>query len=173
MKVYKVYVYYFAISLIAIGILLIIPSILSVVYGEVGILLDFLITAICSVFVGSAIFLSLRFKPIHMRLNTAMACCALIWIVVSIIGSLPFFLSGRLGLLDSIFESFSGFTATGLTMCIPEELERSLLVWRSLLEWVGGAGMILLFLTIMSRRGGVISKLYMAEGRTDRLGSGS
>jgi len=64
----------------------------------------------------------------------------------------------------------SGFTATGLTMFIDvENLPGSILLWRSLTEWIGGVGIIVLFLSVLYKTGTVFQNLYAAEGRTDKI----
>jgi trk system potassium uptake protein TrkH len=64
----------------------------------------------------------------------------------------------------------SGFTATGLTMYSDvESLPRAILFWRSFTQWIGGVGVIVLFLSILIRSSGIAAKLYKAEGRTDRI----
>jgi trk system potassium uptake protein TrkH len=64
----------------------------------------------------------------------------------------------------------SGFTATGLTMFQDvENLPQSILFWRSFTQWIGGVGVIVLFLSILIRSSGIAAKLYKAEGRTDRI----
>ena len=103
---------------------------------------------------------------------------AFIWLVLPFISAVPYVLAGKLidpsiGLspVDAFFESMSGYTATGLTMYTDvESLPMSVLFWRSLTEWIGGVGVIVLFLTVFIRRSGTVAhKLYSAEGRSDRI----
>ncbi len=72
------------------------------------------------------------------------------WILVSVFGALPFVFHGVLGLNDAIFESVSGFTTTGSTV-LPdiESVDKSLLFWRSLTHWLGGIGIVILFIAVL------------------------
>jgi len=120
-------------------------------------------------------------KVFHKReldLGGATVLSAFIWLVLPFISAIPYVLAGRLvsgymGLspVDAFFESMSGYTATGLTMYTNvEALPKSILFWRSLTEWIGGVGVIVLFLTVFIRRSGTVAhKLYSAEGRSDRI----
>jgi len=74
--------------------------------------------------------------------------------------------------LDAVFESMSGFTGTGLTMAaFEEQLPRSLHRWRSFIEWVGGVGVIVLTVAILSRGGGTSRSytLYESEARSEKI----
>ncbi|WP_181691715.1 TrkH family potassium uptake protein [Natronomonas sp. LN261] len=72
--------------------------------------------------------------------------------------------------LDSVFESMSGFTGTGLTMAAVEEnLPRSLHWWRSFTEWIGGVGVIVLTVAILARPGSGSFTLYESEARSEKI----
>lgn len=76
------------------------------------------------------------------------------WLLVSILGMIPYFASGYLGPLDSLVESISGFSGTGATVFEDVEiLPRSILLWRSLSNWVGGLGIIVIFMAILPQFG--------------------
>ena len=77
------------------------------------------------------------------------------WISVSLSGSLPFVLSGAIpDYADAFFESMSGFTTTGATILTDiEALPRSILFWRSLMQWLGGMGIVVLTVAILPRMG--------------------
>ncbi|MFB6284051.1 MAG: TrkH family potassium uptake protein [Halobacteria archaeon] len=117
------------------------------------------------------------------------------WLLVAVFGSIPFILSAWLVQLDpsflgtpdlggteletlmvfknpvnAFFESMSGFTGTGLTMVIDEStLPRSLQWWRSLTEWVGGVGVIVLTTAVLSRPGSGSLTLYESEARSQKI----
>ncbi|MFO8109687.1 MAG: TrkH family potassium uptake protein [Thermoplasmata archaeon] len=119
------------------------------------------------------------FEKTELDLTSAITLAALVWLVISVIGALPFWIARGffgtewgLNFLSAIFESMSGFTATGLTMygMRVEGLPWSILFWRSLTQWVGGVGVIVLFLSVLvTRTGTVAHRLYTAEGRDHRL----
>ena len=126
----------------------------------------------------------------------AMVTAATAWAVIGVLGGLPLlFIAWTIQLdplplwmntppmdsttavfldpLDSVFESMSGFTGTGLTMAaVEEELPRSLHWWRSFIEWVGGVGVIVLTVAILRRGGGSSSgsyTLYESEARSEKI----
>jgi len=88
---------------------------------------------------------------------------AFTWLLISVFGTLPYVFLG-MGFLDAFFESMSGFTTTGATILkIVEELPRSALLWRSLTQWLGGMGVIALFIAILPRLGVGGSQLFDLE----------
>src|SRR4030043_1009772 len=88
---------------------------------------------------------------------------AFTWLLVTLLGSLPSVCLG-LGFLDAFFEAMSGFTTTGATILeVVEELPKSALLWRSLTQWVGGMGVIALFVAILPRLGVGGSQLFDRE----------
>ncbi|GAH97583.1 unnamed protein product, partial [marine sediment metagenome] len=115
-------------------------------------------------------FLRRRFPPIDITLGKAMVLVALGWIVFAAFGSVPYIFGNNMPVEDAYFESMSGFTATGLTMISNVEVVPStILFWRSLTEWVGGVGVIVLFLAALIGAGKAARKMYVAEARADRI----
>jgi trk system potassium uptake protein TrkH len=89
---------------------------------------------------------------------------ALGWLLVAIFGALPYIFSAVLSPLDAFFESMSGFTTTGSTvMQHLEQVDRSILFWRSFTQWVGGMGVIALFIAILPTFGIAGSQLFDRE----------
>jgi len=90
---------------------------------------------------------------------------AMTWVLVSFLGGLPFYFSGYIpSLIDSFFETVSGFTTTGSTILTDvEKLPRGLLFWRSFTHWVGGMGVLVLSLALLPRMGGRSIFLMRAE----------
>ena len=92
------------------------------------------------------------------------AIVALGWLAVAIFGSLPYILSESLCPIDAFFESMSGFTTTGSTVMLNlEQVDRSILMWRSFTQWIGGMGVILLFVAILPTFGIAGSQLFDRE----------
>ena len=96
------------------------------------------------------------------------AIVAFIWLLISLFGTLPYVFSG-LGFLDAFFEAMSGFTTTGATILNAPATEafftlpRSVLLWRSLTQWLGGMGVIALFIAVLPRLGVGGSQLFDRE----------
>ena len=85
------------------------------------------------------------------------------WLLIPLFGALPYIFLGW-GFLDAFFEAMSGFTTTGATILgVVEELPRSALLWRSLTQWLGGMGVIVLFIAILPRLGVGGSQLFDRE----------
>jgi len=88
---------------------------------------------------------------------------AFTWLFIPLLGTLPYIFLG-LGFPDAFFEAMSGFTGTGATIFkILEELPKSVLLWRSLTQWLGGMGVITLFIAILPRLGVGGSQLFDRE----------
>ena len=90
----------------------------------------------------------------NLGIREGIAITCLGWLLISILGLVPYFAGGYLNLLDSLVESFSGFSGTGATVFADVEiLPRSILLWRSMSNWVGGLGIIVIFMAIMPQFG--------------------
>jgi len=88
---------------------------------------------------------------------------AFTWLLIPLLGTLPYVFLG-LGFLDAFFETMSGFTTTGATILnVVEELPKSAILWRCLTQWLGGMGVILLFISILPRLGVGGSQLFDRE----------
>lgn len=97
-------------------------------------------------------------KPKNMVLyqKAGFAATALSWIVMSLAGCMPFWLSGEIpSFINAFFETVSGFTTTGSTVLVDiEGLSHCMLMWRSFLHWLGGMGVIVFLLAIIPKLGG-------------------
>ena len=118
-----------------------------------------------SLAVGSLLYLGCRARrQVTFTLCEALASVGLCWIVASCAGALPYWLYGVLDPVDALFESVSGFTTTGASVIADvEALPRGILLWRSLTQWIGGMGIIVLSLAIMPHLGIGGMQLYRAE----------
>jgi trk system potassium uptake protein TrkH len=93
----------------------------------------------------------------------AMLICVLGWVAVSAVGALPFALHLRISYLDAYYEAVSGFTTTGATVLTGlDAMPRSLLLWRSLTQWIGGLGILTFFMALVFE-GGFSHRLLGAE----------
>ncbi len=152
-----------------IGATMLLPLMVALFYGEENMYYAFLTPSALAVLIGFA-FKRLFATTEEAKNRHAMLTAALAWLMVPIISSIPFKSYG-VGLIDSYFEAMSGFTTTGLTLFKEVEvLPRSLLFWRSFIQWIGGVGVITLFLAVLvQRRGTVASKFYAAESGGERI----
>ena len=115
-----------------------------------------------------AVFCALSFPARRKPLSLAesFSLVSLAWLLAGFFGGLPFYFYSGAGvsLLDAFFEALSGFTTTGATVLSSlEQLPRGLLFWRSLTQWLGGMGIIVLFLAVLPRFGFKGAAFYRAE----------
>ena len=131
------------------------PLILAAAFEEAGGAAAFLLSMFLCL---AATFELERFGGIkgkdNLGVREGIAITVIGWLLVSILGMIPYFAGGYLGLLDSLVESVSGFSGTGATVFEDVEiLPRSILLWRSLSNWVGGLGIVVIFMAIIPQNG--------------------
>ncbi|MGY4707169.1 TrkH family potassium uptake protein [Candidatus Bipolaricaulota sp. J31] len=102
-----------------------------------------------------------RRRTPSLRPEEAPAFVAASYLLFSLAGAVPFLAAG--GFLDGWFEALSGITTTGLSVFVPEELPRSLVLFRSLYQWIGGAGIVILSLALLLPPGRAAISLFAAE----------
>ncbi len=160
---------------IIIGVISLISLIVPVYNNELYAFIPLAITSAMYCAVGIPLYLLFR-QADPASFKTAMVTAALGWLIISVIGMLPFWLiqynlqtGAHMAPLSAFFESMSGWTGTGLTMVDQENLlPYSLQFWRSLIQWIGGVGVIVLTLTILARPGTGSYVLYRSEGRDQK-----
>lgn len=135
-----------------IGGLLLLPALVALIYGEHRQLWSFLGTALGSVAIGSGIALLCRTKNKVIYAKEGFAIVSLAWVCMSAVGALPFVLSGDIpSYVDALFETVSGFTTTGASILRDvEAMSKSMLFWRSFTHWVGGMGVLVFVMAIVS-----------------------
>ena len=133
-----------------IGVLLILPMIVAGVCNEKASLIAFLVTAVGMIVLGTAVsYKKPENKAVYAR--EGMAVVAISWILMSVLGALPFVISGEIpNFADAVFETASGFTTTGSTILTDiEAMSRSCLFWRSFTHFIGGMGVLMFMLMVM------------------------
>ncbi len=129
---------------------------------------SFVVSILFGITVASAILLIFRLKKKDKQTINAkdgLAIVGLSWLFLSLLGALPLFLSGAATTFtDAFFEIVSGFTTTGATIFTDVEiLPRGILFWRSLTHWLGGMGIIVLYVALLPAFGTNAFQLYKAE----------
>lgn len=150
--------------------LLMLPCLIALIYREqVGVW--YLVTAgACLVF---GILMTLKKPKTYVfYLKEGCAATALSWIIMSLFGCLPFYLSGEIpSFVDALFETISGFTTTGASILAEvENLSHTALLWRSFTHWVGGMGVLVFLLAIVPLSGGSHINLMRAESPGPSVG---
>jgi trk system potassium uptake protein TrkH len=145
---------------------MLIPAIFSLASGD-GNTLVFTLPALAAMTGGTGLFLVTRSPGAYVSLRDVFLTVVLGWLAVATVGSLPFVFSGLLGPMAAFFESMAGFTTTGAsTIHTPEEVAPSLLLWRSLTQWAGGIGIVVLFVAVAPLVGFGAAQFYSAEVAT-------
>ncbi len=112
---------------------------------------QFLYSSLITFFIGIILYISFRKKNMKLGIRQAFVLTISSWMVISLFGAIPFvYSSSSLTYTDAFFESVSGITTTGSTVIFNlENLPEGILIWRSLLQWFGGIGIIVLAMAIL------------------------
>ena len=156
--------------MIGIGLMCLIPLIFDLIYFEFNII-SFVIPAIISIVLGYVCRWYFEKKSNRkIRLKHGMMISSFAWLWASLIGGMVFTLSTNIPIIDGVFESMSALTGTGITMFANVEvLPHSILFFRSLEQWIGGLGVVVMVIGVLTKPGSVSSKLYQSEARDERL----
>lgn len=135
----------------AMSSMLLIPMIVCLIYKESS-FLAFIEASVLSFFAGSVLrFITRKYSKV-IYAKEGFAIVALAWFITSLIGALPFYISGEINsFVDAFFESVSGYTTTGATILNDvEALSHGMLFWRSFNHWIGGMGVLVFMLAFVS-----------------------
>ena len=149
MSNYKTVFFTLGILQMILGVFMFIPIIVQFIYGEID--SSFFGSSIVTIIFGTLFFLSNLDHEKKLTLQQAFLLTSLSWLSIAIFGSLPFIFSNiEFSFTNAFFESMSGITTTGSTI-IPnlEEMPKSILLWRAILQWLGGIGIIIMAITLM------------------------
>ena len=149
MSNYKTVFFTLGILQIILGIFMLIPVIVQFLYSEVD--SSFLGASIITIIFGVLFFLSNLDHDKKLNLQQAFLLTALSWLSIAVFGSLPFVFSRlEFSFTNAFFESMSGITTTGSTIISNlEEMPKAILLWRAILQWLGGIGIIVMAITLM------------------------
>ena len=134
------------------GALLLLPTFVSLGYGEMKAFVALLVTAIASALAGTVITALAHTENKLIYAREGFAITALAWIGMSLVGALPFVISGEVSsYVDAFFETVSGFTTTGAS-CLKNytELSHGIQFWRCFTHWIGGMGVLVFVMAIVS-----------------------
>jgi trk system potassium uptake protein len=152
---------------LALGLSLLVPLTLSLLYAD-GSWISFLLPAAALILLGTGGLLLTRSSgrsPAYVSNRDVYLSVTLAWIVAALLGGVPFLIEGTFASpIDSTFESMSGFTTTGATLLSDIEGETpSILFWRSMTHWLGGIGIVVLFVAVAPLLGVGAARLIGAE----------
>ena len=152
---------------LAIGLSLLVPLVLSLLYAD-GSWEGFLFPAAAMVLVGAGglrVTGSSGYRSSYVSNRDVYLSVTLAWILSALLGGIPFLIEGTFdNPLDSTFEAMSGFTTTGATLLSDIEAQTpSILFWRSMTQWLGGVGIVVLFVAVAPVLGSGAARLLGAE----------
>ena len=151
---YRMIAFLLGYVLLLIAALLLLPVIVALIYGDGGLSALLLTSLICAALGGLMILLKpKRDRTMHAKDGFVMVSAS--WILISLLGALPFFLSSAIpSYLDAVFETVSGFTTTGASILNNvEAIPHGLLFWRSFTHWLGGMGVLVFMLAVVPLSG--------------------
>ena len=144
--------------------LMLLPLAVMLIYGEISMLRAILVPMLASLVIG---FLLSKKKPEDktLRAKDGFVIVGMSWIILSLVGCLPFVLSGLIPrFVDAFFETVSGFTTTGASVLVPSDFDklwtpesalvgmRGIFFWRSFTNWIGGMGVLVFVLAVMPQQ---------------------
>ncbi len=167
----KMLIYILGKVLLIEGILMVLPIVCGICYGEWSFLNFYVACAVAYIIAGYLISFK---KPKNMTVFIKDGCVAtaLSWVVLSIGGCIPFILTGEIpSFTDAMFETASGFSTTGASILTNvEAMSHTSLLWRSLTHWIGGMGVLVFLLAVVPMTGGSNMNLMRAESPGPTVG---
>ncbi len=151
------------------GALLLVPAIVSLlIHGEACFAYCFAVPGVVTLIVGALVWQILKpAKRTPVTPPDAAFVITVTWVLGVVAGAAPFVLGRQLSPLNAVFEAMSGWTTTGLSMVNPDIVPRAFLLWRALMQFIGGAGFAVIMLAAVIGQLG--PRMYEAEARSDYL----
>ncbi|HEX3014486.1 MAG TPA: TrkH family potassium uptake protein, partial [Methanobacterium sp.] len=155
--------------MIGIGVVTLTPIVVALIYNEPD-YLSFIIPSGFSILVGYALRRSFRSKHGDIKLKHGMIIASTAWLWAALIGSLILMSTTHIDFLNAYFESMSAWSGSGFSIYANVEiLPNSVLFLRSLEQWVGGLGVVIVVIGILIRPGTAAARLYKSEAREEKI----
>jgi trk system potassium uptake protein TrkH len=150
---------------------MVIPLVTSLLFWELPIVLDFLVGISITSVVGFSLLLICGRESQEISWSQSMIVVSLSWLFAMMLSAIPYYLSGYWkSYLDAMFDVMSGFTTTGLVLAQDlDHIPYGINMWRHLLTWIGGQGIIVLALSFFTKGLPSAFKIYVGEGKDERL----
>ncbi len=166
--------YYTGYIVLIVTALMLIPIITSILFMELNPMIDFITAMAISSIVGLSLTMfgsRITDKKSNIQWKHGFVVASLSWIILTILCAVPYYLSGNTkSFLDAAFDVMSGFTTTGLVLTQDlDHLSNGLNMWRHMLTFIGGQGMIVLALSLLVKETGGAYKFYVGEGKDIEL----
>ncbi len=149
----------------AFGATMAIPAVYAWLLGASS-MVAFTESALTCMFVGASLVLMNQQRELKLRYREGFVITALVWVVLSALAAVPLYLSGASGgsITDALFEATSGLTTTGATVFSGlDDMEKPILLWRALIQWLGGMGIVVLAVAVLPFLGIGGMQLYKSE----------
>lgn len=164
--------YFIGLIVMALGALQLLPAVVSAFYAEWRIVAVFIVSASITVLVGVGMtFLGYRYRGVKLSFGEGTVVASGAWLLGMLLCALPYRLSGNyLSYLDCCFDVMSGLTTTGLTLIQNmDHLSNGINMWRHMLTFLGGQGMVVLALTFLTKGQSGAYKMYVGEAKDEKL----
>ncbi len=161
------------VTAMAAGLMMLLAAGVSLLYGEISEARAIAAAAVITIGLGALLRWSVG-KPTTLTTRAGFAGVGIAWLLMSVCGTMPYLFSGAIpDITDAFFETVSGFTTTGASLVPdPGQLPHGILFWRSLTQWMGGMGIIVMFVAVLPLLGVGGVELARAESpgaNPDRL----
>ncbi len=152
---YKVSIKIFGAILSVLGLAMLLPLIVAIIYGELSSIRTFLKILVPAIVIGETLRRAIPSNKATLKMRDGVFIVSISWILCSIIGCLPFYVSGSIpNFIDALFESCSGFSTTGSTILNNiEALPKAMLFWRAFSHWLGGMGILVFTIALLPALG--------------------
>lgn len=164
--------YFTGLIVMSLGALQFLPAVVSIIYSEWRIAAIFILTASVTSLVGvGMMFLGFRYRGAKLTFGEGTVVASGAWLLGTLLCALPYYLSGNyLSYLDCCFDVMSGLTTTGLCLIQDmDHLSNGINMWRHILTFVGGQGMVVLALTFLTKDQSSAYKMYVGEAKDEKL----
>lgn len=141
----------------------------AIYYGES--VIPFVVTIAVTLGVGGALRWGADIEE-NLGPREAFLAVAVVWFLVALVGAIPFIIAGQGSIahpVNALFESMSGLTTTGATVLDDFDIDRSILLWRQLIQWLGGLGILILVTAVLSELGVGGAQLMETETQTSNV----
>ncbi len=146
------------------GLAMIPPFLCALYYNDPRTAIAMAVSCIVSVIPGALMYFLLRSSKKGLQVRDGYLTVIISWAACSLLGALPYWLSGQVpSLIDAFFESCSGYTTTGATVIIERSLTHSLLLWKAVTHWLGGMGILIFIIAVLPALGVGGHKIASAE----------
>jgi trk system potassium uptake protein TrkH len=154
------------------GYVSLVPFVVLAIFGEWTLLLPMASAPLVFICIGKLISLLPR-RDAEPVLSVALVAIAISWFAIALVGALPFVFGMHMPYIDALFEAMSGWSGTGFTMISSlDTTPKTLLFWRSFMQWIGGIGIIAFGLSVHRRTRVSLFHLFKAEGRPEDMSPG-